>query len=308
MIIRTSIRSFSVALLLLSATCASSQQQPDPDANVSVEKPAHTDSHPRVAIDEAHNNFHTMGNRFSPFAKLMASDGCDVVANRGLFTAASLAKLEVLVIANAGGDDENQPMFTEAEINALERWVHRGGAVLLIADHAPYGRLAMDIGARFGVEMRNCFTVDEEHAASNSPSSHLAYTTKNGLLGDHPITRGRDETERIHRAVTYTGQSLSVPDKATAILKLGKNAVDRIYALKDGQPIVTDTPSAAGRAQILAIEHGDGRIVVGADAAMFTAQIVLRGDDEPFRVGFNRRNSDDRQLALNIMRWLTRAL
>ena len=46
-----------------------------------------------------------MGNRFSPFAKLMTSDGCGVVANKSLFTAESLAPLDVLVIANAGGDD-----------------------------------------------------------------------------------------------------------------------------------------------------------------------------------------------------------
>lgn len=308
MIHRTSIRSCAIALLVLSASCASAQQQPDPDADVSVEKPAHVANHPRVAIDEAHNNFHTMGNRFSPFAKLMASDGCEVVANKALFTAESLAKLDVLVIANAGGDDENEPVFTEAEINALDAWVRGGGALLLIADHAPYGRLAMDVGARFGIEMRNCYTLDEEHAASSGQASHIAYTVENGLLADHPITRGRDEAERIRRAVTYTGQSLSVPENATAMLKLGESAVDRIYGLKDGQPVVTDTPSAAGRAQMLAIEHGEGRIVVGAEAAMFSAQIVPRGDDEPFRMGFNRPGSDDRQLALNVMRWLTRAL
>ena len=156
--------------------------------------------------------------------------------------------------------------------------------------------------------MRNCYTLDPEHAASNRQASHIAYTVQNGLLADHPITRGRNEAERIRRAVTYTGQSLSVPRNATAILKLGERAVDRIYALKDGQPVVTGTPSAAGRAQMVAIEHGEGRIVVGAEAAMFSAQILLRGEKEPLRVGFNRPGSDDRQLALNVMRWLTRAL
>ena len=244
MIHQTSIRAVcAVALLVLSASSASAQQRPELRADVSVGRPAHVEHHPRVAIDEAHNNFHTLGNRFLPFAKLMKSDGCEVVANKVPFTAESLARLDVLVIANAGGDDSNEPMFTGAEIHALEAWVSGGGALLLIADHAPYGRLAMDVAARFGVEMRNCYTLDKDHAFGGQVT-HIAYTVENGRLADHPITRGRDQAERIGRAVTYTGQSLSVPENATPILELGENAVDRVYGLRDGRPVITGTPSA----------------------------------------------------------------
>jgi hypothetical protein len=59
--------------------------------------------------------------------------------------------------------------------------------------------------------------------------------------------------------------------------------------------------SAAGRAQGLALEFGKGRVVVLGEAAMLTAQVALRG----FRFGMNVPGIDNRQLALNIMHWLS---
>ena len=38
--------------------------------------------HPRVLFDEAHNNFHTAGGRYKPFAELIANDGYQVIPNR----------------------------------------------------------------------------------------------------------------------------------------------------------------------------------------------------------------------------------
>lgn len=115
--------------LCCGTSVAAAQQQPDTSADVSVTNPAHVERHPRLAIDEAHNNFHTMDNRFSPFARLMADDGCEVLANTDPFTNESLARLDVLVIANAGGDADNQPMFSSSELDALERWVLGGCSV-----------------------------------------------------------------------------------------------------------------------------------------------------------------------------------
>ncbi len=51
-------------------------QRADTGFNVSVARPAFTGWHPRVAIDEAHNNFHTAEGRYKPFADLMSNDGC----------------------------------------------------------------------------------------------------------------------------------------------------------------------------------------------------------------------------------------
>ncbi len=122
---------------------------------------------PRVLIDEGHLNASTAGisGRYYPFARLLRADGFAVTRGKGAFTAEALAAVDVLVIANAsgaakpqfmginlpgGGDDGDRggPAFTAAEIAALRVWVERGGGLLLIADHAPFGaaaRLALAI-------------------------------------------------------------------------------------------------------------------------------------------------------------------
>src|ERR1700751_6039851 len=83
------------------------QQIPDPNFNSTVAHPAYTSSHPRVAIDEAHNNIHTSGGLFKPFADLARNDGYDVVSNTAKFTSDSLHGKDVMVISNAVGDLKN---------------------------------------------------------------------------------------------------------------------------------------------------------------------------------------------------------
>jgi hypothetical protein len=62
---------------------------------------------------------------------------------------------------------------------------------------------------------------------------------------------------------------------------------------------------AESYAQGLALTHGRGRIVVLGDAAMLTAQL-RRYDGLSF--GMTTPGYDNRQLALNIMHWLTRLI
>src|SRR5439155_1501531 len=83
-----------------------------------------------------------------------------------------------------------------------------GGALLLSAAHAPFGSAADSLARRFGVDMSTGYTFDPAHADSSlhNPSC-LVYSTANGLLGEHAITRGRDSTERVRRIIAFTGQS-----------------------------------------------------------------------------------------------------
>jgi hypothetical protein len=97
--------------------------------------------------------------------------------------------------------------------------------------------------------------------------------------------------------MTFTGQSLDGPADAAVLLKLPGNAVEYV---PDGSELV---PQPAGAAQGLALEYGQGRAVVLGEAGMLTAQ-VAKG--EPF--GMNLPGNDNRQLALNIMHWLSRRL
>lgn len=64
----------------------------------------------------------------------------------------------------------------------------------------------------------------------------------------------------------------------------------------------TKTFIQPGRAQGIAMTLGKGRVVVLGEAAMLSAQ--LAGPNKmPF--GMNRTGIDNRQIALNIMHWLS---
>ncbi|MGH9968159.1 MAG: hypothetical protein ACREBG_10060 [Pyrinomonadaceae bacterium] len=77
-------------------------------------------------------------------------------------------------------------------------------------------------------------------------------------------------------------------------MKLSSQAYD-VFDLD--KPQQARTVSAAGRAQALALPFGAGRVVVFGEAAMLTAQNV--------NFGMNYPGTDDRQLALNVLHWLT---
>ncbi|MEM8740542.1 MAG: hypothetical protein AAGE13_03515, partial [Pseudomonadota bacterium] len=62
---------------------------------------------PRVVVDAAHGNWHTIDFRFKSFADLLGADGYRVSGSDTEITAASLADVDVFVISNAvlGGED-----------------------------------------------------------------------------------------------------------------------------------------------------------------------------------------------------------
>jgi hypothetical protein len=288
----------------LSPTTAIAQQAADPEFKAIVDKPVYTKNYPRVLFDEAHNNFHTSKGRYKPFADLITSDGYNIVANRKPFTRTSLDTFKVLVIANALGaeeDDEegaDHSAFTEEEIKAVYDWVRGGGALLLIANHAPFGGAAAELGKVFGVEMSKGFVYDPEHSEADAPSI-LNYTRDNKLLLEHPITRGRDDSEKLNRVMAFTGQALKTSEPNAVFLKLGDNA-------KDSPNRSAETSVAVGgQAQGLALKVGKGRVVMLGEAAMLSAQI---SGPTKIQMGMNVPGSDNKQLALNIMHWLSGAL
>ena len=85
------------------------QQEPDVGFDTKVARPAFTTSHPKVLIDEAHNNFHTADGRYKPFATLLANDGYQVLPGKDKFEAARLKGYDILVIANALRCSEHGP-------------------------------------------------------------------------------------------------------------------------------------------------------------------------------------------------------
>lgn len=300
------------ALLLLSS--CSSGDRPDPKFDTRVADPAYPGEGPRVLFDEAHHNVHTARGKYRPFVKLLEADGYSVSRGRRTFTAASLETFDVLVIANALGTNErnDDPAFTEDECDAVRDWVAEGGALLFMTDHYPTGPAASPLATRFGVRMSNGVVEDSLRFDATFEPTHLVFSREDGGLGDHPILEGGGATERINRVLTFTGQALAADPPAVSLLVLSASA-----ALRPAHPRVEhrgrdvlvhveygDPEPAAGMSQGIALEFGSGRVVVFGEAAMLTAQLA-RFDGR--RLGMNVVGYDNRQLALNVMHWLTKA-
>lgn len=278
-------------------------QVADESFDTNVLHPGYTKNGPRVLLDEAHNNFHTASGRYKPFADLITHDGYQVIPNRQFFSRASLKGNDVLVISNALGaprmadDAASNSAFSEAESDAVRDWVRRGGSLLLIADHAPMGSANQSLAKRFGVDMSKMYTVDQQnHDLETGNPGFIVYTRESGRLAEHPLTRGRNDNERVNKILTFTGQSLKGPPKSFPFLKLADTATDAM----PGQN--TDPVSAAGRAQGIALEFGKGKVIVMGEAGMLSAQLI---GPQRMAFGMNRPGIDNRQLALNIMHWLS---
>lgn len=289
------------ALLAVLSVVGLGQQLPDPEFNTVVENPAYKKDGPRILFDEAHHNFHTTEGRYKPFVEILMNDGYRVIRNRQPFTKSSLSSFKVLVIANALGAEEmddngaDESAFTEEECQAVQDWVKSGGALLLIADHAPFGGAATSLSNRFGVDMSKGFTYDQANSAPKSPSL-LIFSRDNKLLPTHPITEGRAQDEKLNIVQSFTGQSLKGPENSIAILKLSDTAKDTPNREADS------SVSAAGRAQAIALKFGKGRVLIQAEAAMLSAQITGQNKQ---KMGMNVPGNDNKQYALNVMHWLS---
>ena len=293
--------SFAVGLLTCVCGSATAQQFADPEFDAKVIRPAFTDTHPLVLVDEAHNNFHTTFGRYKPFVDLLKNDGYNVSPNKEKLSAEALKDCSILVVANAMGapamrnPEAAKPAFEQAECDAVYKWIQAGGSLLLIADHHPFGASNDQLAKRLGVEMGKSTTYDPANAETGLPAQ-LNFTRVNHLLGDHPILSGRDGSERVDRVLTFAGQSLKGPKNAASLLKFSQTAVDQPAPAVPGR-----TGPASGRAQGIAFTLGKGNVVVLGEAGMLSAQVNRGGG----RMGMNVPGTDNRQFALNAMHWLS---
>jgi hypothetical protein len=293
-----------LACALAFVACQNPSAKPDRDFDTSVENPAYSSNGPTVLYDEGHQNIHKANRTYAPFASLIENDGYRLRSTRKKLSGEALDGVDVFVIVNALGTNERNDdlAFSDAECDTLVEWVRSGGRLLLITDHYPTGAAVANLAQRLGVAMSGGVTEDSASYDKRFNPSHIVFEN----LPVHPITRG------VQRVLTFTGQSLSVPEGATALLPLGVTAVDRPAAPRvervgnDVRVYVEYGPGtpATGRAQAIAMPFGDGRVVVLAEAAMASAQLATF-DGQPF--GMNVTGYDNRQFILNVMHWLSGA-
>ena len=282
----------------------------------SAQAPSH-----RVMLDEAHHNIMaTSSGGYRPFVQLLTDAGFDVTPNTLPFRPDRLATTDVVVVANPNGADERASVdnratsaFTDAEINAVEEWVKGGGGLLLVTDHYPTGVAARSLAERFGVKLSGGWTDDPANRwplpGYGPVFGHLVFSLENGLLPDHPITRGSDEWEKIEGVSTISGASMQGPPGSASLLLLSPTAVDWVPSstprapssaapqaqARDFNPCPScDQVSAAGRSQGIAFVFGRGRVVIIGEMGAL--------------VDYSVPGMQNRQFALNIVRWLNREL
>jgi hypothetical protein len=275
----------------------------------------------RVMLDEAHHNIMaTASGGYRPLVRLLTEAEFDVTPNSLPFNPERLSKTDVLVIANPNGADERAPVddravsaFTDPEIETVEEWVRSGGGLLLVTDHYPTGVAARRLAERFGVNLSGGWTDDPAHrwalAGYGQIFGYLVFSLENGLLTDHPITRGRYEWEQIEGIATITGGSMEGPPGSVSVLRLSPTAVDWIPSstprassntttqapVKDFNPCPScDQISSAGHSQGIALVFGRGRVVVIGEMGAL--------------VDYSVPGMQNRQFALNAVRWLAREL
>ena len=285
------------------AACQRSGAKPDRSFDTAVSNPAYTTDGPTVLFDEAHHNIHKANRTYAPFAQLIQNDGYRLQRNREPFAGSALVDVDIVVISNALGNNErnDDSAMTDAECDVLVGWIRNGGSLLLITDHYPTGSAVRNLAERLGVSMSGGVTEDSTTYDRRFDSSHIVYEN----LPAHPITNG------VRRVITFTGQSLSVPDGAVALLPLGANAIDRAATPRverAGGDVRVHVEYGAGmrahgRAQAIAMALDKGRVVILAEAAMASAQLSAY-DESPF--GMNVSGYDNREFVLNVMHWLSR--
>jgi hypothetical protein len=301
----------AVALALTGFTPAFALQVPDASFAPKVERPEYPlERGPRVLVDAAHLNFHTVEGGYAAFAKLLRLDGYRVVSGREPFDSRFLAGIDVLVIANAmhrQSEEDWAPLpsesaFTDAEIADVEKWIRAGGSLLLIADHMPLAGHAEALAAVFGIRFQNGFAYD------SSRNGQITFRRSKGSLPSSVISNGRGGAERVEAVTTFTGQAFRLDPtiKAQPLLVLPRGSQlllpEVAFQFSDRTPRIPADYLLQGAI----VYHGKGRVAALGEAAMCSAQL----DGENQRpVGMNSPAArENARFALNLMHWLSGAL
>jgi hypothetical protein len=300
---------FLIAFVLLIASCAVAQQLPDLSYKPPIPKPAYAQNQgPRVVIDGGHHNFHTVDERYKPFAELLRRDGYRVTGSDASLTANSLNSADVLVIANALNEINAEgewalptpPAFTSAEIVEVKKYVENGGALFLIVDHMPFPGAAGDLARAFGVEFSNGFAMPRD----GNNAGPITFTPETGLKPG-PWTEGRSPEEKVDSVVTFTGSAFYPGPNVEPVLVFPEGYVSATPEV--AWQFTPETPRIpiTGWCQGAVVKVGKGRVAVFGEAAMFTAQVA---GPQKRKMGMNSEIAKQNyQFLLNIMHWLTNA-
>lgn len=213
-------------------------------------------------------------------AQALMGQGFDVRAHsEGPLTSASLADVDVLVLPHCSDDEWEattgigSPVYSPDEIDAIERFVRKGGGLLILAEteQRKYGNSLDEIAGRFGVHVVNCTVQDPSHRF-NDVSTWV-------LLNPQP---GRHD--------------LFAEVSAASFYRAGALELSGVNDGRDEHVILARSAPTAAPALaplVMGVEAGEGRVLVAADSD-------FAGDDS---IG----DLDNRRLWINMCTWLASA-
>ncbi len=268
-----------------------------------IKKPAYPEGKgPVVLVDEAHNNFHTAVRTYLPFAHLLEQDGYVIRQAKEKISTELLSSGTIYVIADAQpplnvGDP---PTFSEIEIEVLNDWVKKGGALFVITDHMPDPGAIEGLALSFGIEVSNGYVMQGPPPGLPGPT---LFQKKDGTLADHLLTTGRGQDEQVRRIATFAGSAFRCGKEFDGILILGEGFRSWMPKEYNTFPIGTPNIDVSGWYQGGVRSYGEGRIAFFSEAAMFTAQVF---DSGRIKAGMNHPlGKDNARLLLNIIHWLS---
>lgn len=244
---------------------------------------------PIVLIDEAHRNVISLQTYLGPVGRWFEKLGYLVRPARGKADdiLQATADRTVLVIANAqapDGSPADASAFTEHEVIAIDGWIRDGGALLLVADRAPFGAPMRPLAKALGVTVDNNTIL--RTGADGKPTGELTIDVNQHGERRHPIF------DRVLTVVYVVGESVDGPG---VMLR----APDGVYSGPTMQ--AAEGPTAAGKPLILAFEHGKGRVVVIGDGGVVSAFGSAGGNAHR---GISE--GDNARLVRNVLKWLAR--
>jgi len=289
---------------ILPVLAATGQQVPDTGYAPLIPNQAYASGKgPVVYIDEGHYNFHTRGDRYLPFAKLLERDGYVTEGYTGKFEPGKLKGCRILVISNAlnevNVENWHKPVFsafTADETEVVRKWVEAGGSLFLIADHMPMGGAAADMAAAFG------FGFSDGFAADTARPGPALFCRTDGSLEANILTTGNSASEKVDSIFSFTGQAFTIPSDARSVLTFNEKY---LLLLSDTAWVFNEKTvykPIKGWSQLAYKEYGKGRVVMSGEAAMFTAQLA---GPQRFPAGMNAPYARyNYRLLLNIIHWL----
>ena len=291
---------FYLCIIAFFSTYSFTQQVPDLSFTYAVKNPAYPEGQgPVVFMDEGHNNFHKLEGRYSPFAKLLRSDGYVLESSTAAITLDHLNRCKIFLISDPMSDT-NESAYKPEEISAMKKWVENGGSLLLITDHFPDPPAISDLARAFGIEVQNSYVLNSAPGEDVGP---IFFRRIDHTLKDHQITRGRKgKNEEVKKVVSFTGCAFRAGRDFIPLMVLGQNKT--AWMTKEADKFPPDTPKidVEGWLQGGVMKSGRGRMAFFSEAGMFTAQVI----NNRIRFGMNTEiGNENPQFLLNLFHWLS---